>query len=248
MRTLIFSPLYLANPPQADVLQTWLEWQQLRNPDCDILLIDNNSAPNFLALVPALQDVQRIMIEEEAALPPLQKGINLVSFPDYIGTLPTTGRDGWGRAMCVAVKTAIDQDFDCLASVAYDVLSPMGIVETTGLLKQFNIGCIAPLRNVPFVMETGFCLITTAHLKQQQFLEKYKWRNWPMTYRTELICEQILQPFYKNWFVVTDELSTVVPEQLRSVQTIARAHNMKLYQAFMRHYVPDWELPSARLR
>ena len=245
MRTLIFSPVFTANAPQAEVLQIWLEWQARANPDCDIVLLDNNSPDHFLTLTPALKDIAAQTLSGEV-VPKLQPGLNLLRFPDTLSPQSMGRQNAFGRAFRTGVELAVKHLYDYVACVSFEILFPHPMAEIVATMQQFSLDNLAALRVFPPVMESGFCVMKTAALHHFKFLERLMLAD--PAVMNEVALEKLLDPFFKRWPLICDNRALLKGDAIRPLHGVAYAQNMRLYEAFMRlHTAPDWTLPSRRV-
>ena len=248
MKSFIFSAVSIENPAHAELLQTWLELVQHLNPEQDILLVDNKSDPLWLNLVPALKDIPVNIIPEGAPLPPLQKGINFVSFPENVGLLTKGGRDGRGRAFVRGVQCAIQHNYDYAAHIEFNLLFKYPVQNFFKMLRHHGAGCVSCVEPNYFFMETGVCFLDIKYLKERSFIENYDWQNRAAHPHPEYVVEAILAPklFYKRLLGYRDDFGNMTDEDVRKLDWIKNPHDNNLCTTFMQPHIKGWVAPSQR--
>ena len=249
MKAFIYGTVYLENPQRAELVQMWIELMQHINPEFDLLLVDSFTDPLWLNFVPSMKGVTVHSIKEGDPLPPLQKGVNWITFPENLGHLSKHGIDGWGRAFCRGIEFAIQHDYDYVINLESDLLFKLPVQGLLETVKKHCIGCLSCIDPHYFFMENCVCFMDVKFLKERGFIENYDWKNRKPQPLPEYICEAILAPklFYKRFIGCRDDFGNVKEDQVTGFDYITHAHDQKIYYAFMKKNMPDgWMPPSQR--
>src|SRR5579872_7105927 len=115
-RTLIFGTSYIADQQAKWLLQQWAAVTRKLNPDADMLVIDSASPVQF-----RLVDLD----------------IRSLGFTDNVGHLSRTGRDGWGRAFCFGLETALREKYDYAVHIECDLLFARPVAPIIKRMAEF---------------------------------------------------------------------------------------------------------------
>ena len=177
-RVLIFGTAYMDTPQRAALTTLWRRLHGVLNPECDRLLVDSAS--------------------------PIRDGFDDLSprervfdFGDNIGHLSrngpngpaSRGQDGWGRAFCHGLQTAIDDGYDYVAHIESDSLFRLPLAPIVRQMRRDGI----KVASVPVEgtrrkeigwVETGLIIFSVAWLRESGFLANYDWRDRRKLYPT----------------------------------------------------------------
>lgn len=249
MKAFIFGTVYLQDAARAELAQMWIELMQHLNPEFDLLFVDSFTDPLWRSLVPSLKDVPVHTIKEGDPMPPLQKGVNWITFPENLGHLSQHGVDGWGRAFSRGVQYAIDHNYDYVVNLECDLLFKPKVMDLLNVVKQHGIGTLSCVDPHYFFMENCICFMDVNFLKERGFVQNYDWKNRQQQPLPEYVCEAILNPklFYKRFIGCRDDFGQVKMEDVVKYDYITHAHDQNLYYAFMKQNMPaGWVPPSQR--
>lgn len=157
-RPLIFATAYCATAERLRIIELWARVTKNLNPDCDILLIDSASPVN-------LQEVCTV------------HGIEFFSFPDNIGHLNLTGRDGWGRAFCHGVQMAIDRGYEYFSNLDADLIFCKPVTPIIERMRRDGVKVCAPMDVTYLFVETAVSFYETAYMRESRFIERYDWQH-----------------------------------------------------------------------
>ncbi|HCM83643.1 MAG TPA: hypothetical protein PKW15_00660 [Alphaproteobacteria bacterium] len=267
-RAFIFGTMYIDAPYKAELVQMWIELHQKLNPEYDLLIIDSHSERMWLDLIPAIKNIPIHEIKEGDPLPPLQRGVNWIDFPEGAGHQNFNGVDGWGRAFSRGVAFAIQHDYEYVVNLECDLLFRNPV---TPILDQMDTHHLHVLStNIKYNkffpldwMENTIMFMRTSYLREKDFIRRYDWNgNWTRDnplYVPEHRCKAILEPevFYKPWQGVRGDGGIDLITQLSDVEEmdyimhVQHAPNypqpLELYYHFMRKYMgQDWIPPHRR--
>lgn len=163
-RVLVFGTTYADTPERTALTNHWIRLHKALNPECDFLLVDSCSP---------------------LALP---QGVEVWSFPDNIGHLSrngpdgpsSKGQDGWGRAFCKGLQTAIDKGHDYVAHIEGDSLFGLPLAPVIDEMRARGLDAVSvPVkgtkRDEVGWVETGLMIFRTAFLVETDFIAKYDW-------------------------------------------------------------------------
>ena len=247
MRKLIYGLTYINDLKKAELTEMWLRLVQHCNPDCDILLVDTPAEQGFAHFVPSLARLEKQVVAEGNALPPLQPGVNWISFADNIGHLSLTGKDGWSRAFCRGIQFALEQQYDYVAHIEGDILCRLKFDDVIAKMQQHNLGGLSTIATKWNFMEIGLVFMDCNYLREIDFLRRYDWRSITKdkrNHRPENIIAQIMAPrmLYELWLGGRDENDKehglFATEDLPYLQFITHARRRHMYHGFMRMHAP----------
>lgn len=156
-RTLIFGTSWIPDQTARWVLDQWVRITRKLNPDTDILLIDSASP----------------------AFPVGGVGVRDVRFPDNIGHLWKTGRDGWGRAFCRGIEIASAKGYEFAVFIEADLLFFRPIAPIIDRMAACGVGAAAPMAHPYMFIETGLMFMDLAYMREIDFIRRYDWQNSP---------------------------------------------------------------------
>jgi hypothetical protein len=183
--TLIFATVFVDSGARQNLTQQWLELTSALNPGVPLLLVDSKSP------LPLVSEPWRLLHPE------IQ--YRIFNFGDNIGHLSRNhGRDGWGRAFCKGLQTAIDEGYTYVAHIEGDSLLRLPVASLIGQMvaakKRIATTPVAGLvRDMPGWIETGLMCFETAYLKQSRFIEKYDWPHREARPTPEIIVANIVR-------------------------------------------------------
>jgi len=181
MRVLIFGTIYVDTPERLKLTHQWCQLHRALNPNCDMLLVDSFSPKIWRAPWEAYPDV----------IAPINDAkVSLVSFDDNIGHLSRNGqggpnakgRDGWGRAFCRGLATAIEHKYDYAVHIEGDSLFRLAVLPITMQMQASGI----KVASVPIGygehqrstwVETGLMFFDVGFLRDSNFIAGYDWPN-----------------------------------------------------------------------
>jgi hypothetical protein len=159
-RPLIFGTSYVPTRERLRVVELWAKVTRKLNPDCDIILIDSASPVNLKEVCDAT-------------------GIEYWSFPDNIGHLNLTGKDGWGRAFCKGVEVAIERGYEYFVNLDSDLIFCKPCLPIIERMRCDGVKAAAPMDHVYLFLETAVSFYQTAYMQESRFIESYNWEKGP---------------------------------------------------------------------
>lgn len=154
MKKLLFATTYVDTVEKLKLLTMWLDRAML--DECDIMLIDSAS-PLF---------------------PYVPRKVKFFSFTDNVGHLSRRGRDGWGRAFCMGLDTALEQGYDYVAHVEGDSLLLPPVAPVFAEMRTKNLDVMSThVSSQPSWMETGLMLFSCGWLRRIEFTKRYDWEH-----------------------------------------------------------------------
>ena len=174
MKTLIFSTSYCADQSARYLVSLWASLTRRLNPDTDILLIDSAS--------PCLPDISKT-------------GVKIWSFPDNIGHLGKTGRDGWGRAFCKGLSEAIDGGYEQAAFIESDLLFSLPVGPILEKMQRVGVPFACPIATPYQFLETGLMFMDVKAMALYELIEDYDWGHPWFNEIPERKIENILNPW-----------------------------------------------------
>jgi len=259
-RAFIYGTIYVDDPQKAELTQMWIELNQHLNPDFDILIVDSQSNKSWLGLIPAMQGVPIHTVAEGDQMPPLQRGVNWIDFPENMGHLNFNNLDGWGRAFCRGIDYAIQHDYEYAVNIETDMLFGVPVSDVLGQMDAHKLNIISTdMKYTPFshnYMENAIVFMRTSYMRQVDFVKKYDWRaqdkNAPGFEIPEQRCRTLLEPevFYKHWNGIrrlagAEDLKD--ENKIKDLVYMMHAEDQEYNYYFMRRYMPPgWQPPSWR--
>ena len=174
MRQLIFSTSYCHDQASRYLVSLWAGLTRRLNPDADIILIDSAS--------PCLPDLSDL-------------DINVWSFPDNIGHLGKTGKDGWGRAFCKGLSDAIALDYSQAVFIESDLLFANPIGPTLEKMWRMDVPFACPMAAPYQFIETGLMFMDVKAMDRHALIENYNWEKPVANEPPERRIENILSPW-----------------------------------------------------
>lgn len=186
-RVLIFGTTYVDTAERLALTQQWLDLHGTRNPDCDLLLVDSASPVRQLVEdrhgrlvgVGGVLDGHNVVMNFSEAI---GVPIRVHAFTDNIGHLSRGGRDGWGRAFCHGLKTALGEGYEYVAHIEGDSLLRLPVMPIIERMKRETIAVASvPVegtkrKEIGWV-ETGLMFFNVKWLAETKFIERYDWAN-----------------------------------------------------------------------
>ncbi|TPN44875.1 methyltransferase domain-containing protein [Mesorhizobium sp. B1-1-7] len=104
------------------------------------------------------------------------------SFPDNIGHLARGGKDGWGRAFCKGLESAIDGQYDYVVHIEGDSLLSKPVLPIIRKMmadgvRAASVPVEGTKRKETGWAETGLMFFSVDYLWQSKFIERYDWWN-----------------------------------------------------------------------
>lgn len=171
-RTLLFATTYIPDDAHAKLLDDWLAMaQRIGGADCDVLLVDTPAKGRAVIAPKGFHTYAQGM-----RLPKM-----LHRFEDNIGHLQDddSERDGWGRAFCFGLQAAIDGKYEYVVHVEGDSLFRLPLRPIIKQMRDEKIDAASvlsvPGRPYCVEIETGLMALSTAYLKETDFIAKYDW-------------------------------------------------------------------------
>ena len=158
MRTLIIGTSYVQGAASAETFRMWVGLTRRLNPDCEILVIDSASPsipprnyPNF--------------------------PFRMINFPDNIGHLSRSGRDGWGRAFTAGLQHAIDERYDWVVHIECDLLFARPVSEVIDRMVRNSVRAAAPMA-IPYqFVETALMFLSVPYIREIDLIGRYDWEH-----------------------------------------------------------------------
>jgi GT2 family glycosyltransferase len=179
-RTLIFATSYIADFTRRDLVSLWAKVTTKLNPDHDILLVDSASPVDpreFLGWA------------DYSVGAPITRSV--YRFPENIGHLNITGKDGWGRGFCKGIEIAIERGYEYMAHVDSDLIFCRPVEPIIEKLEKYGVKVAMPMGHPYLFTETAALFVSVPYLKEIDFVGKYNWEV-PVAGRIpEMRCEDI---------------------------------------------------------
>lgn len=264
----IFGTIYVDSPMKAEFMQMWIELNQKLNPEFDLLVIDSKSDRVWFNLIPGIKDIPIHVVPDGDPMPPLERGLNWIDFPDNMGHHNQNGVDGWGRAFCRGIEYAIQHDYEYVINIECDMFFGKPAMPVLNQMDKHQLNFVSTgLKYSPFpdyFMENTIMFMRTSFMRDVDFIKKYDWRkDWTKAGRAWDIPERRMETilgeeiFYKPWDGVRGHGGHAALKNTSDVQyldyimhaehTKLHPQPMELYYAFMRKYMgQDWIPPSQR--
>ncbi len=216
MRVLIFGTVYAATEERAKLARQWVELHRHLNPECDFLLVD--SASPFPIIGPVW------------------------SFPDNIGHLSHGGGDGWGRAFCHGLQTAIDGAYDYVVHIEGDSLFKLPVLPIVRQMGEQEIDAASTLvsgtKRVEIGwVETGLMFFRVGYLVKSEFIKRYNWRSrkrYPNT--PEKVIFDLLKDNLRimPWIVCRGDLGQITVDRVLDFDWVTHCSDPLAYDRFVR--------------
>lgn len=176
MKPLIVGTCYVADEATREIVIAWSLLNRKLNPGIDILLVDSASPfdPNHF-------------LPRKA---PRHANIIVRRFPDNIGHLSKGGGDGWGRAFCHGLETAMMLGYSHIAYIDADLLFARPVMPVLEKLQRCGVGVACPFDTTYQFVENGLVFADLWALIQAGFIEKYDWPNSPPPTSPEALPER----------------------------------------------------------
>jgi hypothetical protein len=165
-RVLIYGTMYNDTPERWQLVQLWARHHAKVNPGVRLLLIDSKSP--LYSTDPIEADVW--------------------TFPDNIGHLSrnglkgakSSGRDGWGRAMCKGLEMAIEADYDYAVHIESDSLFKHPVMPIIERMKREELVFLSPpVKGTKSLetgwFETGLMFFDVKWARDFGFIKRYNW-------------------------------------------------------------------------
>jgi hypothetical protein len=188
MRVMIFGTIYVDTPERLKLTHQWCKLHRALNPDCDLLLVDSCSPMIWRGPWEAFP---------EAIEPINEAKVGLVSFDDNIGHLSHGGRDGWGRAFCKGLASAMEHKYDYVAHIEGDSLFRLPVLTIVQEIKARAISVAsAPIgygdHQRSTWVETGLMFFDVDYLRESNFIAGYDWPNRQPRPQPEVVIRRML--------------------------------------------------------
>jgi hypothetical protein len=184
LRVLIFGTTYVDTTERKQLAYQWADLHETRNPGCDLLFVDSNSPFEFILGLKSWGSSAKVWRK-------------FFSFPDNIGHLSKGGRDGWGRAFCRGLQTAIRGGYDYVVHIEGDSLFRLPVMPIIEQMSRDGIKAAS----VPIGygeaqrsawVETGLMFFEVEYLKQSNFIAGYDWLNRTAKPQPEIVIRKML--------------------------------------------------------
>lgn len=227
-RTLIFGTVYADTKERARLTRQWAEQHRKLNPDCDFLLVDSKS-PEFWG------------DDGSPAVGVEWPNVLVDSFPDNIGHLSRGGRDGWGRAFCKGLETAIERGYDYAVHIEGDSLFKLPVLPVVRQMQRDGI----KVASVPVEgtkrkeigwVETGLMFFDVNYVRESGFIAKYDWPNRTVRPTPERVIFDILKPDLKMmpWRAERGDKSQITVENVGDLDWVTHCHGQpEIYDRFV---------------
>jgi hypothetical protein len=176
MKVLIFGTMYLRDEKSCLFVNAWYECWRRYNSQHDFLLIDSNSDEKWLQKldIPVQRDIRQY---DDVFSVRIDKRETIVSFPDNIGHLFSTGRDGWGRAFCAGIANATYNHYDYAVHIESDLLFKGRVSDIVEEMREKSYPVLSTKSWVHGFLETGLMFMNVSFLNNICFLSKYNWQS-----------------------------------------------------------------------
>lgn len=175
MKTLIVGTSYVHGATALAIFGMWAKLVRQLNPDTDILVVDSKSPTSFAEHLDG-------------------RNIELFSFPENIGHLSLNRVDGWGRAFCMGVQTAIDRGYDYMVGMDCDILFAHPVSKILDKMRKYGVRCAIPMAYPYQFTETALSFWDVSYLEEIDFIAKYDWEgahtDAPPEHRVDKICQE----------------------------------------------------------
>lgn len=224
MKTLIAGTSYIKDQHALWLAQTWVALGKSLNPDSDLLLVDT---PAPFDPVVELDCDSRLAIRQ---------------FPDNIGHLTSTGRDGWGRATMEALSYAIQHDYDYVALLDADLIFCQSSEAIFRMMEdEHRVAC--SVRCPEYGWLEGIFFFNVRWLRATNFIRRYDWPNMQFGQLPELIMESLIGAdlYLLPLLGSRDDGQRVTPESARDLVWLTHNHDPETYRALIRARVGNLE-------
>jgi hypothetical protein len=158
VKVLIFGTTFIDDELKLSLAEKWWKLHSAINPECDLLFVDSASP----------KQIHSPMIA-------LQIGLN-------IGHLSRGGMDGWGRAFCIGLQYAIDNNYDYVAHIEGDSLCRLDVMSICTQMFHSGVDVLGiPVKGTKIEekdwVETGLMFFDVAYLYDAKIAETYNWRD-----------------------------------------------------------------------
>lgn len=182
--TLIFATTYVDGPERQELTAQWLEMADVLNPDCDILIVDSKSP---------LSPLTGVWVERFAN----DLRFRMFAFGNNIGHLSRKGRDGWGRAFCKGLESAIAGGYQYVVHIEGDSLLRVPVREMIDPMREARKFAATTrvsgmTRDFPNWVETGLMAFDTDWLIRANFISRYDWVNRGQTPTPEVVVARLI--------------------------------------------------------
>jgi len=192
-RILIVGTSYVGSGAQGygeRLVTLWAKLAMHLNPGDDILIVDSAS-PNPPAVFLEPIGFRRYTGREH-------RPRTVYEFEHNLGHLNTTGRDGWGRAICKGIELAYMDRYDYIAYMDVDIVFTRPVRPIIEKMARFGVKAACPMDTLYNFLENGLMFLDVAYLEATNFVERYDWPNRGNVALTpqnipEMIFEQLLE-------------------------------------------------------
>jgi hypothetical protein len=168
-RILIFGTSYINTADKQWLAEQWARVLKDKNPDCDLLIVDSASPMH------------------------IPSGVELFQFPDNIGHLMSTGRDGFGRAFCKGLDLAVERGYDAVAAIDADYL----FMQPVRPIAEAIAGFASPPGPPYPWCELGISFASCAWLKDSKLTTRYDWQHMSRDVFPEHRFRELAEPDFK---------------------------------------------------
>lgn len=262
MKTLILGTSYISAAQEgaqnygAKLAEMWARLARHLNPDCDILIVDSASPINpadvlrpigFIeAQIVADSDFPHNFVISDGAEDPAERfrRNGVLRFPDNIGHINTTSRDGWGRAFCKGVEYAFDWGYDYIAYCDVDILFARPVGPIIEKMARSGVKASCPVDTQYAFLENGLMFLDVAYLRDSDFIGRY---NWPSRTRSadpmeipEMVFERLMEDvlFTLPLRTYRDDMKRITPNNIEhafpyGIDAITHMASIECYERFL---------------
>ena len=208
--------MYLKNEQDCSIVNAWYECWKRYNASNDFLLIDSNSDDKWIENIHSSAKRRKLQNEDIFSFKITEKE-NIISFADNMGHLLSTGRDGWGRAFCAGIASAIFNDYDYAVHIESDLLFRGSVAAVVSEMTEKSMAVVGTKSWLYGWFETGLVFMDVQFLRNNDFLMKYNWKLHTRNDYPELIIPQIFGKeniFLKYWIGDRNDYGQIKDEDI----------------------------------
>jgi len=198
---MIFGTSYIDSQERKWLAEQWLRVMRLVNPGIPIGIVDTPGPVEWQ---------------------PMGKDDSLYdwhfTYPDNIGHLTKTGRDGWGRAFSCGIDQAIDQGYDYAVHIECDLLFAKPVMPIIKRMLLNNIKAVSTAAMPHRMIETGLLFLDLEYAHESRLVERYDWQTSSLIELPERRMEKLLGDdlYLMPWWGFRDDDKVLQPATMTS--------------------------------